>query len=588
MLRLSRVQPAAQHDHRLIPAQWETLRYLSRANRYSRSPSTVAAFLGTTKGTASQTLLALERKGLIHREPDPKDRRSGNYTLTDLGLGLLVDDPIAALTMKADALRSTLRLQLAGDLRGLLRELQLANGGRAFGECATCRHFRRDAAAGDTAGPHRCGLTNEALTDDESRRISAEREAVAALRSTRIMVSIKEFLRLESAAGLVLVVAAVFAFVLSNSGLAPYYDSLLDLPVSVHVGALGIAKPLLLCINDGLMAIFFLLVGLEFKREVYEGELSSGAQIALPLGAAIGGMAVPAAVFVAMNAGDPTGLRGWAIPSATDIAFTLAVAALLGSRVPVAIKVFLTAVAIIDDVGAVVIIAIFYTADLSVTSLALAGAGLIALLVLNLAGVTRRAPYILVGVFVWVCVLKSGVHATLAGVALGLAIPLRTKGGDVEASPLRQLEHTLHPWAAFAIVPIFGFANAGVAFSGIGLADVVAPIPLGIALGLFLGKPLGVLAGSWLVIRAGIARRPDDVSWPMLVGAATLCGIGFTMSLFIGTLAYEHAVTPPGALDFSAATRLGVLLGSLMSALVGLTLLARACRPTRRASESLS
>jgi NhaA family Na+:H+ antiporter len=210
------------------------------------------------------------------------------------------------------------------------------------------------------------------------------------------------------------------------------------------------------------------------------------------------------------------------------------------------------------------------------------------LFVLNVTGVTRRAPYILVGAFIWVCVLKSGVHATLAGVALGLAIPLRTREGDAEASPLRQLEHTLHPWVAFAIVPIFGFANAGVAFTGIGLSDVVAPIPLGIVVGLFLGKPLGVLAGSWLVIRGGVARRPDDVSWSMLIGAAVLCGIGFTMSLFIGTLAYEHAVAPPGALDFSAATRLGVLLGSLLSALVGLTLLARACRHVGHAKEASS
>ncbi len=391
------------------------------------------------------------------------------------------------------------------------------------------------------------------------------------------MNALREFLKLETSAGIILFLAAVLAFVLVNTGAAPLYGRLLDVPVEARIGSFGIAKPLLLWINDGLMAVFFLLVGLEVKREIVEGELSTGAQVALPLAAAIGGMAAPAAIYSLINLGDPVALRGWAIPTATDIAFTLAAVSLLGSRVPVALKVFLTAVAIIDDIGAIVIIAIFYTADLSWLSLGLAGVGLVGLLALNLLGVARATPYVLIGVFVWVCVLESGVHATLAGVALGLAIPVRSRR-DPMVSPLRHMEHALHPWVAYAIVPLFGFANAGVAFAGLGLGDFIAPIPLGIGLGLVLGKPIGVFAGAWLIVKAGVARLPDGLDWPVVRGAAVLCGIGFTMSLFIGTLAFEHAAPVAGELSYAAATRLGVLMGSLASASLGTALLMRACR----------
>ncbi|MGH6717913.1 MAG: Na+/H+ antiporter NhaA [Alphaproteobacteria bacterium] len=398
------------------------------------------------------------------------------------------------------------------------------------------------------------------------------------------MNSLREFLKLESATGLLLVGAAALALVVANTGLSPLYDELLDVPIEVRVGALGIAKPLLLWVNDGLMAVFFLLVALELKRELFEGELAGGGRIALPLAAAAGGMALPVAIYSLVNLGDSIGARGWAIPAATDIAFMLAVVALLGSRVPIALKVFLTAIAIIDDAGAILIIAVFYTADLSLWSLSLAGFGLLGLLALNLAGVARPAPYVLIGMFIWVCVLKSGVHATLAGVALGLAIPLKTRG-DPGTSPLRHLEHVLHPWVAYMIVPLFGFANAGVGFAGIGVSDLVAPVPLGIVLGLFIGKQLGVFGAAWLVVRAGVARLPAGVSWAMLHGGAVLCGIGFTMSLFIGTLAFESAPPVAGTLDPGQATRLGVLAASVVSALVGYGLLARACRRMGPAAE---
>ncbi len=394
------------------------------------------------------------------------------------------------------------------------------------------------------------------------------------------MNPLRAFLRLEAAGGIVLTLVAAAAIVLSNSNLAPLYERLLALPVVVSVGSFALAKPLLLWINDGLMAVFFLLVGLEFKREIREGELAGAAKMALPFAAAVGGMAVPAAIYGALNLGDPTALHGWAIPSATDIAFTLAVLSLLGRRVPLALKVFLTAVAIIDDIGAITIIAVFYTANLSWLSLALAGVVLVGLAGLNLGGVVRRAPYVLLGVVLWVCVLKSGVHATLAGVAVALAIPLGPKG-DHAGSPLHTLEQTLHPWVAFLIVPLFGFANAGVSFAGITMDSLLGGVPLGIAAGLFLGKQIGVFAGALLLVRLGLGRLPDGVGWGMLYGGAALCGIGFTMSLFIGSLAFAGAVAPPGGLDYAAATRLGVLAGSLASAVVGAAIIVRAGRVTR-------
>lgn len=383
--------------------------------------------------------------------------------------------------------------------------------------------------------------------------------------------TIRDFLRHESAGGLVLLAVAVLALILDNTSLAWIYDALLKLPVEVRIGGLEIAKPLLLWINDGLMAVFFLLVALEIKREVMEGELSSLDRASLPAIAAVGGMVVPAAIYMAVAGGDAVAARGWAIPAATDIAFALGILSLLGKRVPLALKIFLLALAIIDDLGAILIIAAFYTADLSYVSLGLAGFGAAALFALNRAGVLRVAAYILVGVFVWVCVLKSGVHATLAGVLVGFAVPLGGKDEHGE-SPLRALEHKLHPWIAFGIMPLFAFANAGVHLGGVGLASFGEPVTLGIALGLLLGKQLGILSFVWLGVRLRLCRLPDGIGWPQIYGVACLAGIGFTMSLFIGTLAFED----PG---FAAPVRIGVLAGSIASAIVGYLVLRATLAP---------
>jgi NhaA family Na+:H+ antiporter len=376
--------------------------------------------------------------------------------------------------------------------------------------------------------------------------------------------AVREFFRLEAAGGILLVLASALGLLMANSPVDHYYHALLGTKAEVRIGDFAIAKPFTLWINDGLMAVFFLLVGLEIKRELMEGELSSREQAMLPALAAIGGMAIPAGIYVLLNYDMPENLNGWAIPSATDIAFSLGVMTLLGSRVPLSLKVLLTAIAIFDDLGAIVIIAIFYSTDLSVISLSLAAIALAVLLVLNLIGVRSIAAYVVVGIFLWVCVLKSGVHATLAGVALAAAIPL---SADVSGySPLKAMEHGLHAWVAYGVLPIFGFANAGVSFSGMGWENLLDPIALGIALGLFLGKQVGIFGTIWLAMRAGIARLPQGASWAQVYGMAVLCGIGFTMSLFIGSLAWNHS-------DFDPAVRLGVLGGSLASAVLGYVLL---------------
>ncbi len=382
--------------------------------------------------------------------------------------------------------------------------------------------------------------------------------------------TIRDFLKLESASGILLIGAMFLALIMANTPLSPLYTGFLQTRVELNVGALELAKPLLLWINDGLMAIFFLLVGLEVKREVLEGELSSLPQITLPAIAAIGGMVVPALVYVAMNWTDPVAMKGWAIPAATDIAFALGVMALLGSRVHPSLKLFLLTLAIIDDLGAIVIIALFYSGDLSMVSLYLAGAAIIGLFLLNMFGVTRLGAYMVLGVFLWICVLKSGVHATLAGVVLAFAIPLRRENIHGE-SPLHELEHGLHPWVAFGILPLFAFANAGVSLSGFTLGDLFAPLPLGIAAGLFVGKQLGIFGFSWLGVRLGIARLPDGISWKEFHGMSVLCGIGFTMSLFVATLALEGA-----GVQLGDSARIGVLLGSFLSAVTGYVLLWRA------------
>lgn len=316
-------------------------------------------------------------------------------------------------------------------------------------------------------------------------------------------------------------------------------------------------------INDALMAVFFLLVGLEIKRELLDGQLATWSQRALPGIAALGGMVVPAAIFIALNWGEPANLRGWAIPSATDIVFALGVLSLLGPRVPVSLKIFLTALAILDDLGAVVIIALFYAAELSPLMLGLAAATLLVLSALNRFGMKHLAPYLVLGAALWFFVLQSGIHATLAGVALALTIPLEVSSGDSPTSPLHQLEHALNPWVAFLIVPIFGFANAGVSFAGLGPSALIDPVPLGIALGLFFGKQAGVFGFAWLAIELRLADMPRYASWAHLYGVAVLCGIGFTMSLFIGLLAY------PGSALLQDQTKIGVLLGSTLAGIVG-------------------
>lgn len=376
---------------------------------------------------------------------------------------------------------------------------------------------------------------------------------------------IREFLRLEAAAGIILFMAAVLGMTLDNSPLRWLYDALLTTTVAIQVGALEIHKPLLLWINDGFMAIFFLLVGLEIKREVLEGELSSFSQAALPGMAAIGGMLFPAGVYVALNLHSPETMRGWAIPAATDIAFALGVLALLGKRVPASLKIFLLALAIMDDLGAIVIIAIFYTADLSTTSLGLAAIGIGMLIALNLFGVTRIAAYVVTGLFVWICVLKSGVHATLAGVAIAFAIPLRAQDEDGH-SPLIHLEHTLHPWVSYGILPLFAFANAGVSLAGLSMSSLLEPVPLGIAAGLFVGKQIGVFGMTFAAVKFGISSMPEGTTWPQFYGIALLTGIGFTMSLFIGTLAFEDPSYAPGV-------RMGVITGSILSAVAGYLIL---------------
>ncbi len=379
--------------------------------------------------------------------------------------------------------------------------------------------------------------------------------------SRAVAEALREFLRLESAGGMILVFAAVLALVLANSPLVDIYTGVLGLNITVMVENFGVSKPLLLWINDGLMAVFFLLVGLELKREVVEGELSSPDQIALPALAAIGGLVVPALIYWFLNRDNPEGLNGWAIPTATDIAFALAILSLLGSRVPASLKIFLTTIAIFDDLAAIIIIAVFYSVDLSTVSLAAAGAGIVILFVLNRLGVQSLAAYLIVGLFIWLFVLKSGVHATLAGIVVAAFIPLR--GGD-EHSPSRHLEHILHPWVAYGVLPVFAFANAGVPFAGVSSDAVLGTISSGIVLGLFFGKQVGVFGMTALAVGLGIAKKPQGASWTMLYGIALLCGVGFTMSLFIGGLAFEH-----GGFSQGAALRIGVIGGSVISAFCG-------------------
>jgi NhaA family Na+:H+ antiporter len=378
------------------------------------------------------------------------------------------------------------------------------------------------------------------------------------------MKAMREFIKLEAASGIILLLAAFIALIWDNTPFYHTYEALLDTPLGINFGVFSLAKPLLMWINDGLMAVFFLLVGLEIKREMWIGALNSPVKMSLPIIAATGGMLVPALIYCAFNLHSSEYLQGWAIPVATDIAFALGVLALLGNKVPASLKVLLTALAIIDDLGAIIIIAIFYTSHLSWLALSLAACCGLGLWILNRCKVQNLTGYCLLGIVLWVCLLKSGIHATLAGVVLAFAIPLQT-GELLETSPLRRLEHCLHPWVAFAILPIFAFANAGVTFHDIKASDVIHSIPLGIGLGLFLGKQIGVYTACWLAVKLKVAKLADDISWSMLYGLAILCGIGFTMSLFIGTLAFDEAAS----LNHARLVRMGVFAGSLLSGVIG-------------------
>ena len=390
---------------------------------------------------------------------------------------------------------------------------------------------------------------------------------------------IDAFLRLESASGILLMLATALALIFANSFLEPLYHFLLNIPIQIHIAALDIHKPLQLWINDGLMAIFFFLVGLELKREFLEGELSDRRNIILPGVGAIGGMIIPALIYLLFNSGDPDALRGWAVPVATDIAFALGVLALLGSRVPISIKVFLTSLAILDDIGAIAIIAVFYTAEISVTALLVAAGCVLVLVFLNNRNWVSHSSYMMVGVVLWIALLKSGVHATLAGVILAIFIPMRSRT-DPDVSPLKILEHDLHTVVAFVILPVFAFVNAGVNFEGMTLEQVLHGVPIGVALGLFLGKQIGIFGLCWLFIKLKWASLPSGMSWSGLYGASALCGIGFTMSLFIGSLAFTDIDTY-GVFD----ERLGIMAGSLLSGVLGYIVLRNSLPPAEKKSE---
>lgn len=389
------------------------------------------------------------------------------------------------------------------------------------------------------------------------------------------LLSVNAFFKLESASGILLLLAAVLAMIFANTGLSYYYDLLLSTPVEVRIGALEIAKPLLLWINDGLMAIFFFLVGLELKREILEGELSDRRNIMLPAFGAVGGMAIPALIYVLLNYGNAAALNGWAIPSATDIAFALGILTLLGKRVPVSFKIFLSSLAIFDDVGAVIIIALFYTDKISLEALMAVSICLPILFLMNRNNVLSRAAYIFIGAIMWIATLKSGVHATLAGVVLAMFIPIRDRRNHC-FSPLKDLEHDLHSAVAYFILPIFAFANAGISFEGIGLEQALHSVPVGIALGLFAGKQIGVFGFCWLAVKLKLASLPSKMNWRTLYGISALCGVGFTMSLFIGALAFEDT-----GVNVTFDERLGIILGSIASGVLGYLVL-NACLPRKK------
>jgi NhaA family Na+:H+ antiporter len=383
-----------------------------------------------------------------------------------------------------------------------------------------------------------------------------------------LIKAIEAFMKKESSAGILLIFITILALFLQNSFLTEFYTTFLHTPIEIRFGQLHIAKPLLLWVNDGLMAIFFFFIGLEVKKEVMEGHLSSLKQIILPSISALGGMAVPALIFIMFNRGESFAMNGWAIPTATDIAFALGILSLLGSRVPVSLKIFLMALAIIDDLGAIIIIALFYTTELSTLSITISALSIVVLLFMNRINVAIKSAYIIVGIILWISVLKSGVHATLAGVALAFIIPMSSidKNGN-SFSMAKEMEHDLHRWVTFFILPLFAFVNAGVDLRGISPSEMFGSVPMGIMAGLFIGKQVGVFGFSWLAIKLGIASLPKDSNWTLLYGVSVLTGIGFTMSLFVDTLAYDDTQI------YYYADKLAILLGSLFSGILGYIIL---------------
>ncbi|ASX26399.1 Na+/H+ antiporter NhaA [Candidatus Williamhamiltonella defendens] len=376
---------------------------------------------------------------------------------------------------------------------------------------------------------------------------------------------IRQFLRLEASGGIILIIAALIAMGMANSPLRDLYQSFLDIPITFRISILDISKPLLLWVNDGLMAIFFLLVGLEVKRELIEGSLAGRDKALFPAIAALGGMLAPAIIYLLFNGSDELTRQGWAIPAATDIAFALGVMALLGDRVPNSLKVFLLALAIIDDLGVIIIIALFYTANLSWLAFGIAVVSMALLAYMNWRGVDKTSVYLLIGFILWVSILKSGIHATLAGVLIGFMIPLRI---EKKHSPLEKLEHSLHPWVAYLILPLFAFANAGVSLSGVSFSGLTSLLPLGIATALLIGKPLGIFIFSWISVKTGIAKLPNSIHFKHIFSVSVLCGIGFTMSIFIASLAFDSS-----HLELNTYSKLGILLGSTVSAVLGYSLL---------------
>lgn len=402
-------------------------------------------------------------------------------------------------------------------------------------------------------------------------RLLAWRKAMNSINS-----SLQKFLHQEAAAGILLVGAAILAMLLANSPISFLYEYLIETTVAIQIGALHISKPLLLWVNDGLMAVFFFLVGLELKREFLEGQLSDKRNIILPGIGAIGGMLVPAVIYICLNNSDSTAIKGWAIPTATDIAFALGVLTLLGPRVPTSLKVFLTSLAIFDDIGAILIIALFYTSKISITALLTATVCICLLFLINRKGVSSKSLYITIGIIMWIALLKSGVHATLAGVILALFIPMHSDSQE-DPSPLKTMEHDLHPTVAFFILPFFAFCNAGLSLGNIGIEQILHPIPFGIALGLFFGKQIGVFGFCWIAIKMKIAKFPQDMDMTSLYGVSALCGIGFTMSLFVGSLAFEET-----GLNTVFDERLGIILGSLASGAVGYLILSKHLKSKHR------